>query len=247
MNFFRPSDPYIVAFPKQLTKEFCASVIDKFNLSKGVYPGHTANGFSPHVKQSDDLLISEHEDWRDEDRVFAFALGNGLHKYYKRIGKNRINYDFDQPLFDTGYQIQRTCPGGFYDWHNDATDNRFITFIFYLNDVNKAGYTEFIDGTRIQPKAGTLLFFPAGFTYVHRGVAPVDQEKYIVTGWLHKELTDNEPVLKSSPRVQELMNTEKDYVLLKEQTESQHIGGHTPPEGDVALSYGQSDQNLILE
>jgi len=247
MNFFRPSDPYIVAFPKQLTKEFCEGVISKFNHSMDTYPGHTAGGFTPNIKQSDDLLITENECWRDEDRVFAVALGNGLHKYYKRLEKNRINYDFQQGLFDTGYQIQRTCPGGFYDWHSDACDNRFITFIFYLNDVKKGGYTEFIDGTRIQPKAGTLLFFPAGFTYVHRGVAPVDQEKYIVTGWLHKELGNHEPVLKSSPRVQELLDMEKDYVLLKEQTEGPHIGGHIPPEGDVALSYGQSDQNLILE
>ena len=247
MNFFRPKDPNIVAFPKQLTKKFCDKVIEKFLADDHIVPGHTFAGLMPDVKQSDDLMISDLEHWAAEDRVFSTALSNGLFKYFKHISKNRINYTHNYPLFDTGYQIQRTCPGGFYEWHPDSSDSRYITFIFYLNDVKKGGYTEFIDGTRIQPKAGTLLFFPASFTYVHRGVAPVDQEKFIVTGWLHRQLTDDVRVLKSSDKVKHLLEVEQEYLLLKEQTEAQHVGGHTPPEGDVALSYGQEDQSLILE
>ena len=42
-------------------------------------------------------------------------------------------------MFDTGHQIQRTSPGGFYDWHHDGCDTRQLTFIFYLNDVKAVG------------------------------------------------------------------------------------------------------------
>ena len=247
MNFFRPRDPNIVLFPKQLTETFCRQVISKFDLSKDSRPGHVFKGYAPEMKQSEDLMISNYDEWFEEDQVFSTALSNGLYKYMKRLSQNRIDYEHDYPLFDTGYQIQRTSPGGFYHWHPDACDSRYITFIFYLNDVKKGGYTEFIDGTRIRPRAGSLLFFPASFTYIHRGVAPVDQDKYICTGWLHRELSNDEKVLNSSSRFRELVQTEKDYQLLKEQTEAVNVGGHTPPEGDVALSYGQQDQNLILE
>ena len=52
----------------------------------------------------------------------------------------------------------------------------------YTND--SGGWTEFIDGTRIQPKVGSILLFPATWTYVHRGY-PTKVPKYIVTGWIY--------------------------------------------------------------
>jgi hypothetical protein len=61
---------------------------------------------------------------------------------------------------------------------------RFITFIWYINDVNIGGETEFIDGTKILPKQGKLLMFPSSWTYTHRGNMPISSDKYIIVGWL---------------------------------------------------------------
>ena len=57
--------------------------------------------------------------------------------------------------------------------------------------IKNAGYTEFLDGTKIQPEAGKLVIFPATWMYVHRGVSPKKETKYICTGWIHK-VGDNE-------------------------------------------------------
>ena len=91
---------------------------------------------------------------------------------------------------DTGYQIQKTQPGDYYIWHHDQTTSRLVTFIWYLNDVKDDGYTEFIDGTRIQPEAGKLIIFPATWDFLHRGVSPKTETKYICTGWVHAEMMD---------------------------------------------------------
>ena len=67
-------------------------------------------------------------------------------------------------LWDRGYKIQRTIPGGFYHWHNDFGvgderhsdfGERLVTFIWYLNDVDEGGETEFMDGTKVKPKQGS--------------------------------------------------------------------------------------------
>ena len=73
------------------------------------------------------------------------------------IGIFNLN-DLSHRYSDQGYQIQRYKPGGGYTWHQDfmtydLLGSRMFTFIFYLNDVDIDGYTEFCDGTRVRPRA----------------------------------------------------------------------------------------------
>lgn len=242
MNFFNQNlfSKFIYTLPNQLTPEFCKAVIDKFENDESVYPGVTGSGHDVSTKQSTDLLISSSPDWSREDRIFSEALSCGLQRYDAYVNKGAVEKVSYTEGFDIGYQIQRTTPGGFYNWHHDSMDSRRLTFIFYLNDVKRKGYTEFCDGTRVQPKAGSLLFFPSTKQYVHRGVAPVNEVKYIMTGWIYDRLSDEERVLNSSQnyaytrhRLEEL-----EKGLPENNHDHEHIGGHTPPEGDVALSYG---------
>ena len=237
-NLFRKA---IYTSPKQLSPEFCKSVINKFEQDPNIHPGVTAGGHAVGVKQSTDLMISELPEWEVEDKVFCNALSNGLYKYEQHMNNGSVcKTDFSSG-FDIGYQIQRTSPGGFYDWHHDASMSRFLTFIFYLNDVNHKGYTEFCDGTRVQPKAGKLLIFPATHQYLHRGVPPKDELKYLMTGWIYNPLCDDEKVLRSSGRYSYLADkvTElESHLAVQNPDDPEHMGGHTPPEGDIANSYG---------
>jgi len=63
--------------------------------------------------------------------------------------------------------------------------HRILTFIFYLNDVDEGGETEFFEMYRVRPKKGSLLIFPALSYYLHRGCVPKSNDKYILTGWLY--------------------------------------------------------------
>ena len=54
----------------------------------------------------------------------------------------------------------------------------------YLHSPESGGETEFLhQALRIEPKAGTTLLWPAGYTHRHRGNPPLKGEKIYITGW----------------------------------------------------------------
>ena len=184
-----------------LSSEFCESVIKKFEDEGQSKPGGTGrhNTFNPTVKQSYDLAVDPSKGWGDEDSVFCESLTKCYEIYYEKCVKSIPGNNYYGNLYDRGYNLQRTVPGGFYHWHNDfgvgderpgKLGERLITFIWYLNDVNEGGYTEFLDGTKVHPKQGRICFFPCTWMYGHRGVPPVNETKYICTGWLHAATED---------------------------------------------------------
>ena len=191
---------FIVLKQDSLEPEFCEDVIKKFDEDERIHPGWAGGSYQPELKKSTDLLISRHEGWEEEDKVFFEALSIGLEEYInqdflraldKDVGEEDTVSLFQKPLKDAGYQIQRTGPGEYYKWHQDwdyskEFGSRILTFLWYLNDITEGGgYTDFLDGTRITPKQGTLLMFPATWNYYHRGFPPEKETKYICTGWLY--------------------------------------------------------------
>ena len=55
-----------------------------------------------------------------------------------------------------------------------------------IRDRNNGGETWFryYDHT-ISPNEGSLTFWPAGWTHMHKGLVSSDNEKYIITGWFN--------------------------------------------------------------
>lgn len=103
-----------------------------------------------------------------------------LVRYLFRIG------DINAQKYDAG-------SGGYPYWHsevypqpgpNDAL-HRVLLFMFYLNDVEEGGETEFYYQNRsISPKAGRMVIAPGYFTHTHRGNIPISNDKYILTSWV---------------------------------------------------------------
>ena len=196
MKFFNrkkktKSSDFIYIQKDALPRSFCNNVIQKFELDDRKRQGQVGSGVRLDIKRSCDLSITGKEDWKSYDEAFFKSLNNALKEYLKFIPEEYIQFKalgrFED---DTGYQIQKTQPGDYYIWHHDQTKTRLVTFIWYLNDVKDDGYTEFIDGTRIQPEAGKLIIFPATWDFLHRGVSPKTETKYICTGWVHAEMMD---------------------------------------------------------
>ena len=191
---FVPDKTYqelIKVWPDVLTPEFCNHCIEKFEKDPYKYQGEVASGTWGDVKRSTDLTITDKEHWKAEDNVFYKSLTPRINEYVREFEQYYNITCVAKEFNDTGYQIQRTKPGEFYIWHNDFSLGkdkmfcRYLTFIWYLNDIHEDGYTQFIDGTKIQPKQGQLLIFPATWTYSHRGYPPKSETKYIATGWVH--------------------------------------------------------------
>ena len=190
---------FIYVVDGTLDPEFCKNVIEKFekddDKSPGIMGRREESRVDTSIKDSTDLLISTLPRWKDEDEVFFSSLKK-YHRSYLKTGPWRDTYNPGLgDLSDAGYQIQRTRPGAGYVWHHDSMMGEYVqtkgvrctTYIWYLNDIDEDGYTEFIDGTKVQPKTGRICIFPATWTYMHRGYPPKDQTKYIVTGWMHSK------------------------------------------------------------
>jgi hypothetical protein len=83
--------------------------------------------------------------------------------------------------------------GGYYYWHSEIYPrdpacealHRVLLFMFYLNDVDRGGETEFLyQGRKLKPTMGQMVIAPAGFTHTHRGNVPESADKYILTSWI---------------------------------------------------------------
>jgi hypothetical protein len=75
-----------------------------------------------------------------------------------------------------------------FDCHVDIKDHasarRYLSFLWYLNDVEEGGETVFKDLV-IKPKVGKLLVFPPMWMFPHMGKPPISNKKYILSTYLH--------------------------------------------------------------
>jgi len=201
------TEPYVFEIDDVLSEEFCKHIIQKYESDNRKFDGvigsqkevdktkKTSIDFDISGCAMEDMELGDDE-WKKIDDQIKENLTLGYQKYVDHIA-TQFKEQFEQSgfqvfrsqLHDTGYQMQRTDPGGFYIWHTDFNPNekRILTFIFYLNDVHEedGGATEFIGNVKVQPRRGKLLLFPATWTGVHRGSVLKRGVKYLITGWLH--------------------------------------------------------------
>ena len=187
---------FIKTYDNALSEEFCQKVCDKFDKDDRLTPGRLGNvpRVDKRTKDTTDLGVTSLKDagWGEEDKVFFDSLDKHMQMYWEDIEKvkGKTPLASGTEVTDKGYQIMRYEPDGYFHWHHDFIVEknkgaRIITFIWYLNNANKEGYTEFCDGTIITPKTGKLLIFPADWMYIHRGRPPKIGRKYICTGWMY--------------------------------------------------------------
>ena len=195
-------DSLIIEHRNVFDADLCSEIIRKFDIDERSVDGYTLDSPISSVKQSKDLKLSNYEDWMDIDT----KLFNLLSPKVSELNEF-VFFGEGCNCSDTGYQIQKTIPGGGYDWHHDflvdikkdslyekndvefmSGKQRYYTYIIYLNDNFSGGTTDFQfpagGKMSIKPETGKLLFFPASPFYCHRGDKVTKGEKYIITGWL---------------------------------------------------------------
>ena len=63
--------------------------------------------------------------------------------------------------------------------------NRYLVFLWYLNDVADGGETRFPDiDVEVRPRAGRLVMFPPYWMYQHEAPPPRSGDKYILSTYL---------------------------------------------------------------
>jgi len=114
---------------------------------------------------------------------------------FESLGEPQL-FTLIKTLFRSGVvnlQRYRANVGGYPHWHSEIFPqgdraeplHRVLFYMYYLNEVEAGGETEFFFQRRkVVPKKGTMLIAPAGFTHSHRGNVPTSGDKYILTSWL---------------------------------------------------------------
>jgi len=127
---------------------------------------------SDQINQTHNLLISKTLEYRNQYyEIFDKRVFPESHAFEQFRIKKYHNDGND--LFDTHVDVQ-----------DYSSARRFLTFMWYLNDVDEGGKTIFYK-FNVQPKIGRLLVFPPLWMFPHKGEPPISNEKYILHTYLH--------------------------------------------------------------
>jgi len=195
---------YIHEERNMLPKTFCRELIEKFDRDSRKAEGLTKGGTVLKIKKCTDLKIALYADWELECNRLDKAFRTALSKYITNLKLNVFGEDkahivdqlFNNPnITRSGFLMGRYGVGGQYNWHIDYVpfEESICNFIIYLNDHEAC--TEFLDGKKIKPEAGKIVFFPTTWTYSHYSQSVEKGNRYIITGFLtyEKELTQSLP------------------------------------------------------
>ena len=186
-------EQYIGIFENALSEEVCDNYIKCFEIAKAhnVTLTRAQMGDGDKITKEDDTLFIT-----DEWELPIHAGTNTIESAMKALALAYQEYTKEYAVLTRSgphcvpiMRIQKTSIGGGYHiWHceqdSKGTSSRVAAFMFYLNDVEDGGETEFLyQRKRFKPKAGTLLIWPTSYTHTHRGNPPLSNDKYILTGW----------------------------------------------------------------
>jgi hypothetical protein len=168
----------------------CRAVIEQFEQDPAKWRGKVGQpgvgvAQATGIKDSWDLEILDQGAWQP---LFRSIHPKIMACFADYLSRSPILQSFD--LQATGYKIQAyRRHEGYFRWHSDSaapdTRNRVAAMVLFLNDVAEGGETEFFhQGVKITPRAGQLLMFPTGWTFMHCGQVPVSGDKYIIQSFL---------------------------------------------------------------
>lgn len=178
---------FIRVYDEDLPADFCRRMVDGFESSQSQLQ---ANGRGV-VAGLDHSSWVELDVGRMADKAF---LGFFMHRL--EMGLERYNRDtrlgIPVPLRPRTDRLimKRYRPGGHerFEPHFDSVDSvaqRYMVFLWYLNDVEEGGETTFTDlDFSVRPKTGRLLMFPPYWMYQHAALPPISGSKYIISTYL---------------------------------------------------------------
>jgi len=176
---------FIKIYENALEPSVCDSLISIFDNNVSMHERFDQNGY-PNFTQ---FNLTRNKNISEEiNRIHNHIIKKTI--IYKKTYYNYVDYRvFPEENSYEQFRIKKYEVGGKdrFDTHVDVTSKdsclRFLSFLWYLNDVDNGGETVFSD-LKIVPKKGNLLVFPPLWMFPHRGNPPISGPKYIMSGYL---------------------------------------------------------------
>lgn len=169
-------------FVSVLPPELCIEMISIFEASNSKIPSHEYNGSQPNKERKGSIHILKDFGREGEIRSHIINTSREMIKVYSQ-NHSGLKVMADDNFLLTNPRIEKIDIGEGFDWHMDArqlqSDRRFLTVLFYLNNLTEGGETNFLyQGMKIYPAQGSLALFPPFWTHIHKGEKPVNEPKY---------------------------------------------------------------------
>jgi hypothetical protein len=178
---------YIRVYDHNLEASLCQKMIDSFHglerfqqrNGRGIRVGLEHSGWAELnvSKLSDDVFLD----------MFRQIIYAALARYNSDIGL-KIPVPNSAQFSDLIMKRYRPDGQDRFQLHFDAINhvaNRYLVFLWYLNDVAQGGETRFPQLEHsIESRAGRLLMFPPYWMYQHEGLPPQMGDKYILSTYL---------------------------------------------------------------
>jgi len=184
---------FIAVVDNVLSGIFCADVITKFE--KNEYNEQDIVLWND--RNFVEVNITTQSHWLREHEIMVNVIEK-LQKIYVDNNKILIGSQWPKSFGYEQFHLRRYLEKGdaqYFGFHTDVTSysssRRFLSFLWYLNDVTDGGRTEFLyspDGPvleSVEPKIGRVLMFPSVWTHPHRECFPISGPKYVISGYLH--------------------------------------------------------------
>lgn len=178
---------YIRVYDHNLDASLCQKMIGSFHglekfqrrNGRGIRAGLEGSAWAElNVSRlSDDVFLN----------MFRQTIYASLARYNSDIG---LNLALPNSTKFSDLIMKRYRPDGQdrFQLHFDAINhvaNRYLVFLWYLNDVAEGGETRFPQlGQSVESRAGRLLMFPPYWMYQHEGLPPRSGDKYILSTYL---------------------------------------------------------------
>jgi prolyl 4-hydroxylase len=187
---------YILVIDDVVRKEFCDTMIDKFNhVNLGDEKRVSQIEWDNDYRQFTELNVTNHPEFVEQNERLVALQCEVYNGYKKHTGA-----DFLIPIEGVGFEgirMKKYAANNYdqFGWHADVGDSRTcrrsLAFFTYLNDVEEGGETVFSSvlddgqGLVIKPKAGRMVVFPPMWMFPHKGMQPKSGPKYIVSQYIH--------------------------------------------------------------
>lgn len=132
--------------------------------------------------------ISDHDYYSKEMKAVSDMLYSSLDKAFDHY--SNVIYPFAAKNIKSREQsihLLRYDQGGHLPAHQDqGVSSRVLSSVMYLNDNYDGGEIEFQNsGVKIKPEAGSIIFFPSNFLYIHEVYAINNGSRYSMPHWYH--------------------------------------------------------------
>ena len=182
---------YITFRDGGLTDGLCDALVKMYdNNSKLHVTRSQANFRFDQINLTDSIKLGSPFDVLHR-QVVDYTVKN-VSQYWKDVDAFDVETRVPRKFGYEHFRINRTQTNG-KDGFGDHTDvgdyasaRRFVTVLYYLDNIEEGGDAAFpMLDVSYKPVKGSVLIFPSTWQYLHCGLKPISNPKYIMTTFCH--------------------------------------------------------------